>query len=501
MLVLSEEEAGYAHPETPQCSYDRVEGLPLAPDVDPLDKIKDLEEQVAQLRKKLKSRRRGSSVSRSPSPNHLSPAMTTAQAYSSTSSPATKFSSIGPYSPDNDRGANMHRMSIDRSTHSESPELRFNSSGRRSDAFNSLLFSGWNPDLPDPAALDHCIDVFFRCDPCGSRVLHRPSFLAAMRLPPKNPGFPHSAILHAIVGFHITFTGNCITHYLRNGTRRDRFAEYHASKTRQYIDRTMASGDDIFPVMQACVLLSWYFYAEGRWVEATVSDNPQSLITHDVFTHHPPQYTDSFLLLLKAMMLFGRVTDFNVRTSLRNPDALSKIQNPYKLPGFQELDKLICWYLAAVVQIQLCKYYIEIGDTGREYAVWGEINVLRFAMTEFGKRSPIGTRQEKLLQGLMTEIVRMTTQQQPLQVGIPLYPFSHATAFAKSANGDEPTGSHIAPLPVSSPYDDEMQSQQQNASVAPPPPPPPSAEGGRWPVNEMARTEEAMLARSVRGSY
>lgn len=68
----------------------------------------------------------------------------------------------------------------------------------------------------------------------------------------------------------------------------------------------------------------------------------------------------------------------------------------------------ICWYLAAVVQVQLCKYFIETGDTDREYGVWGVINVLRlgpiitfhrililmfprFAMTDYGKRSPIGS--------------------------------------------------------------------------------------------------------------
>ena len=37
----------------------------------------------------------------------------------------------------------------------------------------------------------------------------------------------------------------------------------------------------------------------------------------------------------------------------------------------------ICWYLAAVVQVQLCKYFIEIGDVSRETTIWGEINVLR----------------------------------------------------------------------------------------------------------------------------
>jgi hypothetical protein len=69
----------------------------------------------------------------------------------------------------------------------------------------------------------------------------------------------------------------------------------------------------------------------------------------------------------------------------------------------------ICWYLAAVVQVQLCKYFIEIGDSERESTVWGEINVLRsarllcvyavtvidmyirFAMLAYGHRSPIGS--------------------------------------------------------------------------------------------------------------
>lgn len=40
-------------------------------------------------------------------------------------------------------------------------------------------------------------------------------------------------------------------------------------------------------------------------------------------------------------MLFGKVTDFNVRGNLRAPTAPSKNQNPYYLPGFKELDKLV----------------------------------------------------------------------------------------------------------------------------------------------------------------
>jgi len=37
-----------SHPTEPQCSYDPVEGLTLAPDTDPVEKIKDLENQICE---------------------------------------------------------------------------------------------------------------------------------------------------------------------------------------------------------------------------------------------------------------------------------------------------------------------------------------------------------------------------------------------------------------------------------------------------------------------
>jgi hypothetical protein len=40
-------------------------------------------------------------------------------------------------------------------------------------------------------------------------------------------------------------------------------------------------------------------------------------------------------------MIFGKVTDFNVRGSLRAAAPPSKNQNPFFLAGFEELDKLV----------------------------------------------------------------------------------------------------------------------------------------------------------------
>ncbi|KAL1951612.1 hypothetical protein VTO73DRAFT_761 [Trametes versicolor] len=624
---------GYAHPTEPQCSYDPVEGLPIAPNVEPSERIHMLEEQISQLKSQLNEQRHYDSRSASPRRAHISHhgGHRMASGSSSGQTPEHSPNGGGIILPHASLDA-VHHLSPDSTgslarNSTSSPELRHGNQHVVPDPLMDMLFAGWDPDLPDPDTLDHYIDIFFKCDPCGSRVLHKPSFLASMHLHPKDPNYPHPAILHAICASASRWASQEIV-TLPDGTRRDKFADIHVSKTRAFIDRTMATGQDIFPVMQACIILSWYFYQEGRWVEvwifagfqtraavplrlnypgtfsaigasspgaylappkdcrdlecrrrtwwmtvmfdrivsvggwlhgvderdigtelplrridfeagANVPPNPQDMFTDDVFVRHPPMYTDSFILFLKAVMIFGKVTDYNTRSNLRANAPPSKNQNPFVLPGFKELDRLvaqdflqslplefkhlditsdgvldtdlymvhlvphaaaitlhnpylnfsdsaslstrrcihatrsilaayyrlsetsldhtrlhpfatICWYLAAVVQTQLCKYFIEIGDTAREQTVWGEINALRFAMLNYGSRSPIGTRQEKLLQGLMTEIVRMTTQMQPLEVGVPLYPFSHAGVFSKETMPTDGTG---APLPDSTQYE------------------------------------------------
>jgi len=74
-------------------------------------------------------------------------------------------------------------------------------------------------------------------------------------------------------------------------------------------------------------------------------------------------------------------------------------------------------------------------------------------MMEYGSRSPIGIRQERLLQGLMREIVRMTAQKQPLEVGVPLYPFSHHSLFRKDESPRSAPEDSAAPLP-STPFEE-----------------------------------------------
>lgn len=60
----------------------------------------------------------------------------------------------------------------------------------------------------------------------------------------------------------------------------------------------------------------------------------------DLYITHLPDYTDSFILLLKAIMLYGEVTDFNYQLQLRLPATPAKTDDPLQYPEFIELDKL-----------------------------------------------------------------------------------------------------------------------------------------------------------------
>lgn len=70
--------------------------------------------------------------------------------------------------------------------------------------------------------------------------------------------------------------------------------------------------------------------------------NPQSLASHNVLLTHPPEYTDSFILMIKSIMLFGRVTDFTVQHSLRTSPHFIRDHGPGAIQDFNALDNLLC---------------------------------------------------------------------------------------------------------------------------------------------------------------
>jgi len=53
----------------------------------------------------------------------------------------------------------------------------------------------------------------------------------------------------------------------------------------------MASGEDIFSVMQACIILSWYFYQEGRWVEVWIFAGFQTRVSIPLRLNYPGTFS------------------------------------------------------------------------------------------------------------------------------------------------------------------------------------------------------------------
>lgn len=92
---------------------------------------------------------------------------------------------------------------------------------------------------------------------------------------------------------------------------------------------------------------------------------------------------------------------------------------------------------------------------GHPLAVSSHYSSYRHALGKCRTHTAFSARQEKLLQGLMTEIVRMTSQMQPLEVGVPLYPFSHTTLFSKDGSGAVQQDPIETPLPDGRTFDEE----------------------------------------------
>jgi hypothetical protein len=150
-----------------------VEGLTLAPETDPLEKIKVLEEQIctrslalnhksteillkAQLRNKLYDQQMRFSPNQSHHPSSYSD-LSTSAVYQHAPSTITHPTFTG---------ISLPHVSLDMNpTSSGGPDSRIrNENGsqeaqsinsKNSDPFMDLFFSGWNPDLPDPPLLNH----------------------------------------------------------------------------------------------------------------------------------------------------------------------------------------------------------------------------------------------------------------------------------------------------------------------------------------------------------
>ncbi|CAE6472623.1 unnamed protein product [Rhizoctonia solani] len=146
-----------------------------------------------------------------------------------------------------------------------------------------LVISGWPTRLPKPDLFYHLVDVFFTCYPHAHYILHRPSFMLSLALPPKSPDFPHVSLLHAICAYAGVFsylikppTAGDLEKIYRDfifGDRRrpdskeESFAEVHANWAEETASQASVMGFNLLECLQALVILSSFYASQGRWVE------------------------------------------------------------------------------------------------------------------------------------------------------------------------------------------------------------------------------------------
>ncbi|CEL58981.1 hypothetical protein RSOLAG1IB_08979 [Rhizoctonia solani AG-1 IB] len=63
---------------------------------------------------------------------------------------------------------------------------------------SAVVPHSWPEELPEPYVLNHLARTFFASHALAPHLLHRPTFLTRLSLPPSHPGFPAPALLHAI---------------------------------------------------------------------------------------------------------------------------------------------------------------------------------------------------------------------------------------------------------------------------------------------------------------
>ncbi|KAJ7070941.1 hypothetical protein C8F01DRAFT_1108418 [Mycena amicta] len=163
-------------PAEPECTFDDIVDPPILTE---LSKTQKLESRIQELESLLLEKEFKSSES-------------------STSPPASIKESLG-----ND----MDILASALSPSFDLPVLASSSDGSpKSGTGLEMIWPNYPPGIPSPDLLRHLVEVFFVFHPHAKRVIHYPSFMAALSLSPNHPKFPIAPILHAICALGALYT-------------------------------------------------------------------------------------------------------------------------------------------------------------------------------------------------------------------------------------------------------------------------------------------------------
>ncbi|KIO22768.1 hypothetical protein M407DRAFT_27721 [Tulasnella calospora MUT 4182] len=175
------------------------------------------------------------------------------------------------------------------------------STGGTGSATSDVLPSAWPPGLPPPAVLYHLVETFFASVPLASRLIHKPTFMVALRQLPTSLDFPHIALLHAICGlaslyspiiadptlaaaranaaaglFSPSISGPLDPTNGEQDTRRfpkslydlrniwdEGFGVSHIRLASMSLRLSVREGDRLLQMLQAAIICTWYMYSMG----------------------------------------------------------------------------------------------------------------------------------------------------------------------------------------------------------------------------------------------
>ncbi|KAJ6610095.1 hypothetical protein B0H10DRAFT_2166192 [Mycena sp. CBHHK59/15] len=250
-------------PLAPECTFDEIADVPVVNEV-PKSRYEKLEARIYELEALLREKEQAESSGPSPpTVNQLvdlfpgSGADILSTGY--TQSPLDNF---------------ISSQTIDTSTAGSSP---LSSLGLE------MIWPHYPPGLPGPDLLKHLVEVFFTFHPHARRIIHWSSFMLSLALSPGHPKFPATPILHAIAAVGSLYTAAVTSPPLPNfkevdpdeifsqrhrirEDRPDSFAEQQAKFARDTADHLESLGDRLFEVLQARVILTWFYWSHSKQI-------------------------------------------------------------------------------------------------------------------------------------------------------------------------------------------------------------------------------------------
>ncbi|QRW05380.1 Fungal specific transcription factor domain [Ceratobasidium sp. AG-Ba] len=258
----------------PECTYDELldDGTPV---VKPRTKYQVLEDRIVELEAMLKAQSvQQSTLSPADTQASIGTSVTSESGFSTTSISELPEDEITQYNPVVSDPLGMSQPILTPQLLEQAPPL----------PEQQLIWPDWPCRLPQPSLLYHLVEVFFSCYPHAHYLLHRPTFMASLALPPRSPRFPHASVLHAICAYAGmfsylvdsppmpdlgTYRGDVIFGDRRRTpkTAFDSFADRHARWAKEAREEAHELGFNLLECTQSVVISTGYYYLQGRWVE------------------------------------------------------------------------------------------------------------------------------------------------------------------------------------------------------------------------------------------